>query len=545
MVFAKTTLSEIRNKKHADLFFVFFAFLILRLISAFVFYNGFLLNFKKIAEVVSSQGIKSILLFVPYHSSSICLGALAHPFFLAALIAICLPLFYKKKLRLLHEYPFFKTDKIIIVISAFLLSWELCTYDYNYYLNNAFHFDRFLLIIFPILLWRFPFLSPIYVAFAMVYRSQFNYPVDGFDLFDKRLLLDILLMFTSFVYVRTYFPNTNIRFVFLVLCIIASNYCISGISKLVMSPHGYEWLLNNRVSDLFLNVNQRGWLSQASEESIANIHTVLLKWNVVFQFIVLLLEIAAVFMFRNIKIAIGLLLGLCLMHAAIFAVGSMLFWKWMTIDLLMALLLLKEKKQFQDLFSKADFYRSVIIVLTSVIWLRPYTIGWHDTRMNQFFTYEAEDVNGKVAELNKNDFDPYHQWIQYDRFLFLVNEKCLPISGFGYTGKYQLKQKLDEMGFDDLLEFVVSQGQDKYDHSTKVAYDSFMRTFFTNRNARSMEPLVWSYFKAPNHLYNSVKQGGLNTLGKVEKLRVYYNLTFITNNKAQQVKKLMIDEIII
>lgn len=545
MNYIRTKLNGLASKKHADLVFVLIIFLFLRLLSAFVFYNGFIINFKKIASLFENDVVNKILLYVPYHSVSILLGALLHPFFLIALIVFTIPVIINYKIIRLFEVD--RTDKLIIVFSAFILSWELCTYNYNYYLNSGFYFDRLLLIIFPFLIWRLPLLAPFYIAFALVYRSQFNYPVDGFELFDKRLLFDVIIMFTSFTYIRIYIPHSKIKFIYLVLCIIASGYFATGVAKLAISPNGYEWLLDNKVSDLFLNVHARGWLANASDETISSIYFFLNKYNTIFQFIVLLIELSAIFLLRNIKTAMFLLISFCFMHLAIFAVGSMLFWKWMAIDVLMAYLLFKKQHELKSiLFSKSSFITSVFIVITSFIWLRPYAIGWFDTRANQFFTYEIENGNGEIIEINKNDFNPYHQWIQYDRFTFLSDTKLLPISGFGYTGNYYFKQVIDSFPLKYISILKDKLGVNHYDSIKKKSFDDFIRVFFNNRNKSKIKNEWWTYLKPPHHLNNSVKNSnGLQDVETVKKLRVILNTSYISGNKSVILSKSIIDEIII
>lgn len=545
MGFLKTTLTRFSEKKYSGFVLVLGTFLVLRLISAFIFYNGFLLNFQKMASAVGSgTSIGKILLYVPYHSWSICFSSLIHPLFLVALLLIYGPLFYKKQYLLFNKDLFLKQDKIIVFVASFILSWELCTYDYNYFLNSGFYVDRLILIILPFILWRLPILTPLYVAFAYVYRSQFNYPVDGFDLFDKRILFDILLMYVAGAYIRIQFKKINIPFVYLVICIIASNYFISGLSKVFMSPHGYEWLLDNNLSNLFLNVHARGWLCNYDSGTIKSISDFLSKYSVLLQSIILILELAGLFLLRNIRSCIVLLILLSGMHFGIFLVGSMIFWKWMVIDLTVAIVLLRNKEYFKTiLFTKKMFLTSVIIILTSVIWLRPYPIGWFDTKENQFFTYEAEDENGKIAEVSKNELNPYHQWFQYDRFLFLVNIKCLPISGFGYTSKYDIKAALDTINIEQLGSFQIANGKNQYDKPKLQKFNDFIKTYFTNRNNVSSPGSAIAKLRPPHHLNNCVSGGGLSSLGKITKFRVLYNISFNENGEVVHLIKQIVDEI--
>ena len=545
MIHLKENLHRWSQAKYADFILVLLTFMVLRLLSVYGFYNGFLENFDKLASVFpKEQTVAKIIRYVPYHSWSICLAALLHPLFLIILVLVYIPVIYKKRFLIMDQVSFAKADKVLIFICAVLLSWELCTYDYNYYLDSAFFFDRLVLFLLPFLIVRYPLLVPLYVAFAFVYRSQFNYPVSGFDLFDKRVLFDILLMFTSVAYVRLYIPKTTVSFFYFVICIVGSNYFMSGIVKIFMSPHGYDWLLSNKISDLFINVHARGWLAHYDEAFIRKCWILLEKYNVLLQFLILVLELAAVFLLRNIRYAFILLIMLCLMHFAIFLVGSMLFWKWMLVDLSLAVLLWKHRGDYRELFSKRMFWCSVVIIVASAAWLKPYTIGWFDTPYNQYFTYEAEDKYGKVVELGKNELNPYHQWFQYDKFLFLVDKPCLQMSGFGYVKNYRVKQCLDTIPPDQLSSLEEKFGKNGFSGEKAEAFRNFIRTYFASRNRRKCE-LFLTKLRPPHHIYNQAPGEGLEALDEIKKFRVIYNIIHNEQGKIVPVEKHIIEEIII
>lgn len=542
MLGALTVYNRIRQNKYAPLVFTLLVFLCIRLISLFVFYNGFTINFSKINSYFNSSFIEAILSYVPYHHFSICLSAFLHPLFLIGFVLIIRPILkYKKEIA---AFSFSQSERLLVTFSAALLSWELCTYNYNYYLDNAFYLDRILLAIFPFLLWRMPFLSPVYITIALVYRSQFNYPIEGFDLFDKRLLFDILILFTAITYSKIYFKGRTPDFVQLVLCIVASNYFATGVSKIFMSPQGYEWLLQNKLSDFFLNAHQRGWMFNVSDDTIHSINSVLDNGDFVFKLSTLFIEISAFCILISRRWAILGLIAFILLHIGIFLAGSMLFWKWMAIDALLIYILLN--KTFDTSFySVKTFKVSLIIIVSSFIWLRPYPIGWFDTCINQFFTYEAIDDRGHTAAIHKNDFDPYHQWIQYDKFLRLVNENTLPVSGFGYTHDYNIQRELANLQPDSILSYIHKKGVNSYSPTWKVRYDAFMKQYFDTRNSRGEQLAFLKYIRAPHHLYNRDSGEGIHSLGKIKKLRVYFNITHNLSGVSHSLIKRPIDEIII
>jgi hypothetical protein len=510
-------------------------FVFLRITSAAVFYNGFLGNFEKLhkfSEVVPIQ--------VPFHSWSIVFGALLHPIYLLMLGVLYFGWFYKTT-SVQQQSP---SEKIIISLVSLVLSWELCTYDYNYFLDNGFSFDRIVLLLLPFLIWYLPALLPFFIASAFVYRSQFNYPVDGFELYDKRILFDILLMFLAFSYLARRVKHTEISFLFLVLCIVASNYFMCGIKKLVISPHGFEWLIYNDLVNLFHNAHHRGWLADASSDVIEGLAEVLAKFNFVFKLLILLVELLALFLLRSRKGALMLLSSFFLLHVGIFIFGSMLFWKWIVVDLLMLFIFLYSEKESVAVFSRRNFKASVIIILLSLFWLRPYMIGWWDTEANEFFTYEVVTDDDATYEISKNGMNPYHQWFQYDDFWFLINEKHLAISSLGYTNSHKLAVLIKNAGPAGLLKLEQERGRNDFDALKKKEFEDFIRQFFSVKN-KTPERSFFTYLRAPYHLHSGTFGTEYAGAKKVILFRIYLNKTYTVKGEKINISRKMIDEIMI
>lgn len=539
----KSQLNKLSQTHYGKIFLVLFIFLVLSLVSLFVFYNGFLININLINKRLFGESIPSFLSFVPYHSFSILLSSLLHPLFLSGLIILYFPLVFFRKSFFKKQFIYQNSERLLVFTAAFLLTWELVTYNYNYYLDSAFYFDRFLLIVLTVSLLRFPLLAPLYIAFAFVYRSQFNYPVAGFELFDKRLLFDILILFVSFRYIKAFVSEFKFSFVWLVMCVVGANYFYTGLSKIFLSPHGYEWLTQNNLADLFLNVHLRGWMANASETSILSIWNFLNDWHIPLQFLVLLTELSALFLLRSKKWSLIILTASFFMHLCIFYCGSMLFWKWMAIDAILIYLIAKNKFVVEELKYKTFFGTSILIIVFAFIWLRPFMIGWYDTPANQYFTYEVEDKNGKVYQLTKNEMNPYHQWFQYDRFLFLVNDTCIPLSGFGYTNNYKLFKELKKDGIVSQWDLKKEFGTNYYDSVRTKNYYGFISTYFKNRNKLLSEGTFLANLRAPHHLHGSSEGELYDNQTPVTKFRVFYNLSFSSTGKSVQPEKEMLHEI--
>jgi hypothetical protein len=535
------------NAYPAQVGIILLLFVISQFLSSAVFYNGFLSNFNYFNKLIfDADKIPAFLSFVPYHSGSLLIASFLHPFFILTLLLFYLPLFLKRKIIRAKLFIYGGPQRLIVFTSAFLLVWELTTYNYNYYLDHAFYLDRVILLVLALLLLRSPLFLPLFIAWAYVYRSQFNYPIDGFALFDKKLLFDLLVMFMAYMYAKIYYPFLKISFVFLSFCIIAADYFICAAAKIVISPNGYEWLVDNDPVDLFMNVHARGWLTQSSETTINSFSTFLAAYGKLFQAVVFILEFLALFLLRSRKWSIALLCCLCSLHIGIFIFGSMLFWKWMVIDLVLIFILFRYKKLVQEeLFSKKLFVSSLIIILCSFLWLKPVPIAWFDTPANQYFTYEVVTDEGKTFEFDKNQMNPYHQWFQYDQFLFLVDQPCLPLSGFGYTLQFEIAEEVKNSQPEEYSKLENKLGKNYYDLRKKQNYENFIKTYFANRNRLCGKSFFPSLLAPPHHLYTSAYQNAYSERSPVRMFKIIFNRVYTKAGKTISISKETVDEITI
>lgn len=524
---------------HVLLFVVVFAFC--KWLWTFSFYGGFIGGYNQLSDKLGLKLDDGI--FNPFHSWSVFFGALINPVYALIIFISLVPFFIHRKYFSHNIISLSQLERIFFSLIAFVIGWELATYDYNYYLDNAFYFDRVLLLLLPGFIYRFPQLIIVFVGFAFAYRAQFNYPVDGFPMFDKRLLFDLLMCGLVFQYCKIFVKDFRIPVVFFLLCIVGSAYFASGLKKITISPHGYEWVMNNDPLHLFNNVHLRGWLACSSEGTINSIRWMLDKFGHVFQWFVLLVELAAIVLLSNRRISISLLACFFVMHLGIFVFGSMLFWKWMAADVLLILLLWKNKNIVAAIFADRKLkWISVLLIGVSFLWLKPIPIGWHDTNVNQYYTYEVVGADGQTYHMDKNEMNPYHQWFQYDQFDFLSPRPSLPVSGFGYTYDYDLASVLQDADSAFIGELTAPVN---FDEEKKAKYEEFIATYFRNRNRRVDREFLLKKIAPPNHLYSEVCDKPYHGQVPVVKFRVVYNLAFTKKNQSHVLIRDTIDEITI
>ncbi|PCJ86706.1 MAG: hypothetical protein COA57_05715 [Flavobacteriales bacterium] len=472
-----------------------------------------------------------------YYSFSILANYLSVfvPAFVFALLLLPLCLFYRKiKWNQIEAGNYFRW--FVLAITAVLL-WFLESYDYNYYIDNGHEADRLLLLVLALLVFYHPlFVSP-FTVLALLFRSQFDFPVGGFPLFDIRLLFDLLIMFYCYLLFRIIFNLRAVNLLLLTCCLLASNYFFSGVKKLFNSPFSDTWAVSNNLGDLLTNCSLRGWPVSNGVISFANEYSVLL------QLIVIAIELSALFILFRKKVSIFILLGIIIMHESIFALTGLFFWKWMLVDAaLIALLLLLPKNFLDELFSKSNFRLSLCIIAIAFFFFSPLKISWHDTPFTQFFSYEAVGESGKIYPMNKNDFKPFDQYFQYDALLYLVNESLLPVSGFGYTPAYQTARAIRQTNSEKIGEVEKTLGKNYFDEQKANDFDSFIRKYFKTLNKR-MEKHTVNLIAAPAHVMHAENQKYLQPDEKVVQLRVIFVKYFNVKGKPVKLEEKTIRQI--
>jgi hypothetical protein len=140
--------------------------------------------------------------------------------------------------------------------------------------------------------------------------------------------------------------------------------------------------------------------------------------------------------------------------------------------------------------------------------------------------------------------NPYHQWFQYDDFWFLVNEKHLAVSSFGYTNSYKLYSLINTAGAEEILSLEKEKGRNDFDPIKKKAFEDFIKQFFCVTNGKLGVPW-FVYLRPPHHLHSGTFQRAYSGGDKVRLFRIYLNKTMIVNGAKVSIEKKMMDEILI
>jgi len=479
----------------------------------------------------------------PYHSDSMFIGALTNPGFAIAVIALSAPLIVFHKKLGWSNFEHYHLLKFFILLITGITAWEFSTYDYNYYLDQSHYFDRFLLIMLGVLLYFHPSFVSLFLILSLIITSQFQYPVGGFTLTDKRALFDILLLFNCFLYLRLIIKIETITFIFLLLCMHASNYFIPGLIKLQISPHLYEWLLFNEMHMIVVNPLIKGWLVFFERDIMENLISLIKTFRVPFLIGSILIELSGLILIFRKKLSIILLVFFILLHLGILLGSGIFFWQWILIDLGFIYLLLKlPKDQIKALFNKKLFLTSLVIIIFSQLYFKPHQLGWFDTRLNHTFNFEVVDDQGNTYNLQKTSMAPYDMLFHFDRLLYHVDAKFLAATGWA-VDDYSLFVKIKEGGIKSIQQLEEEYGTNHYDEKKVSAFSAFVKTYFKHKNKRLNQKLWISYFHPPYHVYSIVEGDKYEEHSPVHRMNVIFFQTYYDGEKVNVLQERKVQQI--
>lgn len=510
-------------------------------VTSFSFYGAYYKFFNRYATILY-DGLNhrlgwdlTFLTFTPYDDFSFFLSSFKSPVTYLGVLVFGF-LFWKRKELSWDEMQIDKYVRVFFILPGAILCWELLTYDYNYYTDHYFLLERLLLVGFLALIWFHPMYSVWFLIVALLYRAQYDYPLGGFPLFDKKILFDHYILLIAVLLMSTKVKLPKGFVVYFLLVLIAGNYFATALGKIRFLTQGFIWFVDNRLDYLIINGAGRGW---PVADEIALFTSEFRVW---IQLAVLLLECSTLFLLRSRRAAMVIIVSCMLMHCTILFLGGIFFWKWLLVDMFM-LIYLGRASSSTELFTIRSFKLSLLVIPCSFLWMSAFPIGWMDTKYNQTFEYEVELENGEVYNASKSLFNPYHQLFYHDKFLYTVNDTTIKITGFGYTFKADLAKAVNESSVKGIEQLEAEYGKNMYHELKDGLHTAFIKEFMKNYNKHDGRSSFLNLMRAPEHIYNTPEQPVFNRQGKVKVVNVYLNKTFIIEGKQSRLEKWLIKSV--
>ena len=177
-----------------------------------------------------------------------------------------------------------------------------------------------------------------------------------------------------------------------------------------------------------------------------------------------------------------------LLHAGIFAISGICFWKWALLDAtLFAVLVAARHEPIATIFGPGPLLLSLALIGGASYWCAPVRLGWFDTRLAYTYRYTVIGPSGSAYAIAPSFFSPYDLRFSQNRFDFLTARPAL-VSTYGMTQDPQIASALLPVPTrDEVEQLEANLGTVHYEPKQVARFDDFMRRFLANWNRRGSE----------------------------------------------------------
>ncbi|MGE4650441.1 MAG: hypothetical protein AAEJ53_06110 [Myxococcota bacterium] len=426
--------------------------------------------------------------------------------------------------------------RLLTLFVAAVLAWRFSCIGYNFYFDQAYLVDRAMLVVLVALIWIHPLFVAFFLILCVTFAWQLEFPVFHYSFTDKRALFDYLVMLNAFTLLRTVFRMRTQVFLLVALSSFAAAYFVAGTSKLLLGPDLYSWILENSISNLFVSSYQNGWLAFLPERHALGVATQLARVDVPLALVSIAIELGAIFILFGKRISLFLLAAFFLMHLGIMAASGIFFWKWMLLGGALALLLVRLPDDLMaGLYTARNRTVSVVVVLLSFGYLNAVPLGWYDSRINNFYSFDLVDSDGERTKVRRTFFAPYDLPFAQNRFYFLSQESLLA-NTYGSVFSAEVFQALEKAGPSDVEALRRRFGTLHYDGEAKARFGDFLRVYLKNRR-QDPEPLwLLDLISPPHHILGFDGLAFFPEGGRIEEVEVVFHETFYDGEVLHQLR---------
>lgn len=430
--------------------------------------------------------------------------------------------------------------RLLVVLCAFLLAWTYATYPFNFYFDRGHYVDRLLLVVLlPAIYWRPVFVFPfLFVFFPIIH--QFSLPIGGFAWTIPILPARVLILFAAAIILHLLTGRSQaVPFVFVLCCLIASNYWVSGLGKLELG-----WVARDRISYMLPATYANGWLGFLEPDALAAWTRLLARFDVPMKAGTLLVECGAlVCLWRQATLRFFLVAAVAF-HVGVFVVSGICFWMWIVLDVVVLVLFLWKRGRVNlPIFTRSYFLLSVVLIAGSPFWLKPMELAWLDARVTYTYRLEATGASGRTYSLPPRSFAPYDYVFTLGNFRYLVPEPRLRIT-WGASHQPAVVDRLATATTPaHIWSLERALGETAFDASRRAAFDDFIRRFVGHRNARHTARPWWRWLQAPPSLWTFARADGFDGSESLEKVIVYEVTSLYDDSEYREIRRTPVREI--
>ena len=484
-----------------------------------------------------------------YEGPVILAGALAH-FPTASFVALGLLVLFvwRREITWGAIGPELKTRTLVFLLQIPLVL-QLAFYDYNYFYDHTHIVDRLALVICWLLIVRHPaFLFPFACVVLAVFFQLFH-PLPGVNANwpDKLLPMRILFLLNACVFVRLFVPLHRSVVLLSTLALTAGIYAHSAISKLVLGPEIWSWLVDDQLVFLFVGAYKNGgWLASLGDQQIVQIADWMKPMGMVQKIATLVIEGGVVLLFLGRRPTRIFLVGCIALHLAILASSSIFFWKWIVVDSLLLIYAERywrsDEKQLPPPRARWQLVGFATLLSFFVLYSEGPLFAWWDTRHCKFCTYEVETRDGERIRLDPHYFAPYDLTFVQSRYYYAVPHKVIP-GTFGVTYDLEARKALNHMTVDEFPRIRERYGINFYNPEQAEAYRHFLQRYVTNATKRKHKNWIPKWFPPPYHFQARIPKDSFWDGSEVVSLHVYFEEYFYDDHQIHQLSRTKILQI--
>lgn len=233
-----------------------------------------------------------------------------------------------------------------------------------------------------------------YVVY-LLYKRKIKEPLEC----SKKTYLSILVLFSMSIHM--------------------SNYFYSGLSKLRLGNHFWDWVLHNQTTNLILVFREIGTqVILFNDYLVASAYSLLLPLNPYLNVMTLLLQLCAIFIMCSKTGTRILVFCYDITHTVIFALTGVFFWKWIMLNLAYLHSLAYISKEW---FRPKYMLAMAFVILISPMFFSVAFLAWFDTKsvnLEEFYAVMDDGTKVRVPNgyfldfalpLNQTKFSGFHQ----------------------------------------------------------------------------------------------------------------------------------------
>lgn len=439
--------------------------------------------------------------------------------------------------------PTYGARFFICTISVTIM-WQFATYDYNFYYDQAHYLDRLLLVILAVLVYCHPMFASLFTSFAIVVASQLHYPLaDAAWLWpDKQILFDAMILFNAYLCLAAVRTVTPYTLLYLTLCLTAGIYFHAGVAKLSLEPAYYSWLIDNKLSNLFVSSYLAGWFGFLDAASIVALAKYFSPINFAMALGTLIIELSGIFILWSKRVSRLALSAYILLHVAIGFASGIFFWSWCVHGLALIRFVRKAGSDSSSIYNAKSFVLSLAIIFCANAYFRPIHFAWFDTKLSNFFTIHGTGSSGRSYQLAPHFFSPYDIIFCQSRFYYIQKEKVL-VGTYGSSQNYWLSRRLEVINPLDIASLKDPYGESFYNEHLAKQLTTFLERYLKNAQRKAKKLVVLNYLGPPYHFGRSAVKNRYDFQEPLKEIQLYYEEHFFSGENILRVRKQLITRI--